>query len=155
MFAEMRDAFVTGRTQSPPTDCDGRARERLDGRAVTSRETPRFDRSSLYQAPSLATRWLRRETLRLAALAWTMPFCADRMIAGSASFSAASALPRSPAAIASLTLRTKLRNLERLPLLISVRRAILRVALRAELVLAILSARCRDGAVQARSMSSG
>src|SRR5215467_12886413 len=97
-----------------------------------------FDRSLLFQAPSLATRWLRRETLRLAALAWTIPFCAERMITGSASLSAASALPRSPAAIASSTLRTKLRNLERLPLLISVRRAILRVALRAELVLAIL-----------------
>src|SRR5437588_2802752 len=66
-----------------------------------------------------------------------MPFCADRMMAGSASFSAAVALPRSPAAIASSTLRTKLRNWERRALLIAVRRAILRVALRAELVLAI------------------
>src|ERR1700737_2448205 len=68
-------------------------------------------------------------------------FCAERIITGSASLSAASALLRSPAEIASSTLRTKLRNSERRPLLISVRRAILRVALRAELVLAMPLAR--------------
>src|SRR3954462_3860266 len=66
-----------------------------------------------------------------------MPFCAERMITGSASFRAASAWARSPLAIASSTLRTKPRIFERRPLLISVRRAILRVALRAELVLAM------------------
>ena len=87
--------------------------------------------------PSFATRWDRRETLRLAALGCTMPFCAERMITGSASFKAASAWARSPLAIASSTLRTKPRIFERRPLLISVRRAILRVALRAELVLAM------------------
>src|SRR5207344_2774701 len=59
------------------------------------------------------------------------------MITGSASFRAASAWARSPLAIASSTLRTKPRIFERRPLLISVRRAILRVALRAELVLAM------------------
>src|SRR5438094_9630126 len=66
-----------------------------------------------------------------------MFFCAERIITGSASRSAASALLRSPAEIASSTLRTKLRIFERRALLISVRRAILRVALRAELVLAM------------------
>src|SRR5881398_1094403 len=66
-----------------------------------------------------------------------MFFCAERIITGSASLSAASALLRSPAEIASSTLRTKLRMRERRALLISVRRAILRVALRAELVLAM------------------
>src|SRR5262245_3980660 len=59
------------------------------------------------------------------------------MMTGSAAFRAASACVRSPAAMASSTLRTKLRSFERRPLLISVRRAILRVALRAELVLAM------------------
>jgi hypothetical protein len=59
------------------------------------------------------------------------------MITGSASFRAASAWARSPLAIASSTLRTQPRIFERRPLLISVRRAILRVALRAELVLAM------------------
>src|ERR1700704_6005400 len=59
------------------------------------------------------------------------------MITGSASLSAARARLRSPVAIASSTLRTKLRNFERRLLLISVRRAILRVALRAEVVLAM------------------
>ena len=66
-----------------------------------------------------------------------MFFCAERIITGSASLSAASALLRSPAEIASSTLRTKPRMRERRALLISVRRAILRVALRAELVLAM------------------
>jgi hypothetical protein len=66
-----------------------------------------------------------------------MPFCAERTITGSASLSAASAWARSPVAIASSTLRTKLRIFERRALLISVRRAILRVALRAEVVLAM------------------
>src|SRR5262245_29129827 len=59
------------------------------------------------------------------------------MMTGAASLSAASAAVRSPVAIASSTLRTKLRIFERRALLISVRRAILRVALRAELVLAM------------------
>src|SRR5262249_5171555 len=67
-----------------------------------------------------------------------MPFCAERMITGSASRKAASAFPRSPAAMASSTLRTQLRIFERRALLIAVRRAILRAALRAETVLAML-----------------
>src|SRR5262249_60334396 len=56
---------------------------------------------------------------------------------GAAFSGAGSAAARSPVAIASSTLRTKLRIFERRALLISVRRAILRVALRAELVLAM------------------
>src|SRR5262249_46128815 len=67
------------------------------------------------------------------------PFCAARMISGSASFRAASARLRSPAAIASSILPTALRRRERRDLLISVRRAIWRVALRADDVLAMRS----------------
>src|SRR5450432_119387 len=56
---------------------------------------------------------------------------------GSLSLNAVNAALRSPLAIASSTLRTDLRSRERRVLLTSVRRAILRVALRAELVLAM------------------
>src|SRR5690348_9146671 len=59
------------------------------------------------------------------------------MISGSAAFSAASAADLSPEAIASSTLRTEERMRERRAVLMSVRRAITRVALRAEDVLAI------------------
>src|SRR5262245_36349812 len=65
------------------------------------------------------------------------PFCAARMITGSASFRAASARARSPAATASSTLPTALRRRERRDLLISVRRAAWRAAFWADLVLAI------------------
>src|SRR6185437_4209809 len=65
------------------------------------------------------------------------PRCAARMITGSAAFSAAVAAPASPPAIASSTLRIEPRRVERRALLISVRRAIWRVALRADLVLAM------------------
>src|SRR5262245_52087070 len=60
------------------------------------------------------------------------------MMTGSASFSAATACSRLPAAIASSTLRTKVRMRERRPLLISVRRAITRAAFLADFVFAIL-----------------
>jgi hypothetical protein len=59
------------------------------------------------------------------------------MISGAAAFSAAAAAGLSPEAIASSTLRTEVRMRERRAMLISVRRAITRVALRAEEVLAI------------------
>src|SRR6185436_10999447 len=88
--------------------------------------------------PSLAAACARRETLRFAALRWMTPFCAARMISGSADFSAASAAVLSPEAIASSTLRTVERMRERRALLTSVRRAITRVALRAEDVLAMV-----------------
>src|SRR5215470_12079540 len=65
------------------------------------------------------------------------PFWAARMITGSASLSAAWARVRSPVAIASSILTTAVRKRERRALLMIVRRAIWRVALRAELVLAI------------------
>src|SRR3974390_695213 len=61
------------------------------------------------------------------------------MITGSAAFSAAVAALRSPLAIASSPLRTAVRSPEGRVLLIAVRRAILRVALRADVVLAIRS----------------
>src|SRR5262249_32541004 len=90
------------------------------------------------QAPSLATRWVRRETLRLAVCLCTTPFWAARMMIGSACFSAARAAARLPRLIASPTLRTQVRSSDRRPLLISVRRAILRAAFLADLVFAIL-----------------
>src|SRR5262245_2585747 len=80
-----------------------------------------------------------------------MPFCAARMMIGSASLSAASAALRLPPVIASSTLRTKPRNCERRDLLISVRRAILRTALRAEGVLGMAMLVCgrrKSGAVK-------
>src|SRR5450759_4814177 len=92
--------------------------------------------SSAY-LPSLAMRWARRETLRLAVFLCTMPRCAARMITGSASLNAVKAAVRSPLAIASSILRTELRSSERRVLLTSVLRAILRVALRADVVLAM------------------
>src|SRR5947207_15958024 len=64
------------------------------------------------------------------------------MISGSAALSAASAAALSPEAIASSTLRTELRMRERRAVLISVRRAITRAALRAEEVLAIVCPSC-------------
>src|SRR4051812_41448118 len=87
--------------------------------------------------PSLATLWVRRDTLRSAALRWITPFWAARMISGAADFKAAVAAALSPEAIASSTLRTEVRISERRDLLTSVRRAITRAALRAGEVLAI------------------
>lgn len=64
-----------------------------------------------------------RDTFRRAELRCTMPFCAARIKAGSASASAAVAWPRSPAAIASSTLRIAERMRDRRDLLTMVRRA--------------------------------
>src|SRR4029453_8834766 len=66
-----------------------------------------------------------------------MPFCAARIMAGSAALSAANAALRSPLWIASSTLRTEFRRTERRALFASVRRAMTRVALRADFVLGI------------------
>src|SRR5262245_27532378 len=82
------------------------------------------------------------------------PFCAARMMTGSASLSAAWARVRSPVAIASSILTTAVRKRVRRDLLMIVRRAIWRVALRAELVLAIglsldLTSKRRDQARRA------
>src|SRR6185437_10229178 len=82
-------------------------------------------------------RWARRDTFRLALFLCTMPRCPARMMTGSAALKAARAAVRSPLWIASSTLRTEFFSTERRPLFISVRRAITRVALRADLVLAI------------------
>src|SRR5215813_917432 len=115
--------------------------------AMVDRRAPKvvFEARPADQLPSFATLWARRDTLRLAVLECTTPFCAERMITGSASRSAASATLRLPLAIASSTLRTKLRISERRPLLISVRRAILRAALRAEGVLGMAVLVLRGG----------
>src|SRR5688572_27552822 len=88
--------------------------------------------------PSLFTRSVRRDTLRRAALRSNTPFCEARMMIGSASLRAAAALVWSPEAIASSTLPIEVRSCERRALLISVRFAMTRVALRAELVFAML-----------------
>ena len=77
------------------------------------------------------------DTLRLAAFLWITPFCAARMIVGSASLSAATALARSPDAIASSIFTTAVRRCERRDLLTAVRRAIWRVAFWADDVLAM------------------
>src|SRR6478752_6662769 len=93
--------------------------------------------SAIDHLPSLAMRWARRDTFRLALFLCTMPRCAARMITGSAALNAAIAALGSPLWIASSTLRTELRRSVRRALFTSVRRAITRVALRADLVLAI------------------
>jgi len=67
-----------------------------------------------------------------------MPVRAARIRAGSAATSAACAAVLLPLEIASSTLRKDERMRERRALLISVRRAILRVAFLADLVLAIV-----------------
>ena len=87
--------------------------------------------------PSLAIRWVSRDTFRLADFLWMMPVRAARMSAGSAATRAACAATLLPLVIASSTLRSELRMRERRALLTSVRRAILRVAFLADLVLAI------------------
>ena len=78
-----------------------------------------------------------RDTFRRAELRCTMPFCAARIKAGSASTMAAVARLRSPAAIASSTLRIAERMRERRDLLMTVRRAAWRAAFFADFVFAI------------------
>src|SRR5690606_7236240 len=92
------------------------------------------------QALMAFTRCARRETLREAVLRWTMPLVAARCSSGWAARSAASAAALSPEAIASSTLRMKVRTRERRALLIAVRRSILRAAFFAEVRLAICAA---------------
>src|SRR5215207_11514076 len=66
-----------------------------------------------------------------------MPFCAARMISGSAARRACAAAARSPPAIASSTWRMKVRIRLRRDRLIAVRLAILRVIFLADVVLAM------------------
>src|SRR5437868_11591091 len=66
-----------------------------------------------------------------------MPFCAERAISGSAALRAATASSCLPPAMASSTLRIKVRMRERRDLLTSVRAAILRADFFADEVLAI------------------
>src|SRR5690606_9657167 len=94
-------------------------------------------RAVLDQTARAFTRLFRRETLREARLAWTMPLPAARWISGSAALRAAKAVAWSPAEMASSTLRMKVRMRLRRDLLIAVRAAILRVAFWADGVLAI------------------
>src|SRR5215472_13665604 len=97
----------------------------------------------IYFFSSLAIWCESRDTFRRAELRCTMPFCAARIKAGSASARAADARPRSPAAIASSTLRIAERMRERRDLLTTVRRTACRAAFRADLVLAIRAAHKR------------
>src|SRR5262245_57729446 len=83
-------------------------------------------------------RWVNRDTFRLARFLCTTPFCADRMMMGSATFKASAALVRSPDEIASSTFPTMVRSWVRRALLIAVLRAMTRVAFWAEGVFAIL-----------------
>src|ERR1700674_1215354 len=87
--------------------------------------------------PSFAIRWVSRDTFRLADFLWMIPVRAARMSAGSAATRAAWAAALLPLEIASSTLRNDERMRVRRALLTSVRRAILRVAFLADLVLAI------------------
>src|SRR5262245_11854456 len=98
---------------------------------------------------SLATRRVRRDTLRLAVFFGSPPFCTERISSGSAALMATSAAAWSPDAIASSTLRTKPRTRERRFLLMAVRRAILRAAFFAEVVLAIGISLCGSTAAVA------
>src|SRR5260370_1217720 len=81
--------------------------------------------------------WVSRDTLRLADFLWMMPVRAARMSVGSAATRAVFAAALLPLAIASSTPRSDVRMRERRALFTSVRRAILRVAFLADLVLAI------------------
>src|SRR5690606_12795024 len=101
------------------------------------RAGPERAAASSPQTVSAFTRALRRLTLRAATLAWTMPLPAARLISGSAALSAVEAAAWSPEAIASSTLRMKVRMRLRRDLLVAVRAAILRVAFWADGVLAI------------------
>src|SRR5512139_3573488 len=87
--------------------------------------------------PSSVIRRASRDTFRLALFLCMTPRWAARMMTGSACLNAARAALRSPLWIASSTLRIEFRSNERRALFTSVRRAITRVALRADLVLAI------------------
>lgn len=111
------------------TEFRGKGHRGPVGTVVSTRRVPHL--------PSFATCAVSRETFRLAVALCITPFCAARIISGSAARSAAKALAASPAAMASSTLRTKVRIRERRALLTCVRRAILRVAFLADVVLAI------------------
>src|SRR3954467_6380295 len=109
-------------------------------------------RAQAAAALSSLTRAARRETFRDALFLCTMPCWAARMISGSAARSAVRALAWSPVAIASSTLRTKVRIRERRERLIAVRLAILRVIFFADTVLAmgiLVSSGDTDGPLEA------
>src|SRR5690606_28523595 len=113
----------------------------------------RVNRTPLNDQPaSLRTRLARRATLRDAVLRWITPFCAARMIFGSAAVSTSPAFFASPAARASSTWRRYVRICVRRALLTSVRRAMTRVAFFADFVLAILSDLIADSREPSRQL---
>src|SRR5579871_2535804 len=125
------------------SDTIGRDEASVDRQPLSARNhAPRFHRNEnslrFPQVPILAIRWVSLETLRLAVFLWMTPVRAARNKEGSAATKAACAADLSPLAIAASTLRSDVRIRERRALFISVRRAILRVAFLADLVLAIV-----------------
>jgi hypothetical protein len=128
------------RSATPMPTLYGRRIEDVKSRAFRRRPIRRqvaFKPRRAQDLPSAAIRCARRETLRCAALRCTTFFCAARMMTGSASAMAASARDRSPAVIASSTLRTAPRSRERRALLTIVRRTLWRAAFLADFVLAM------------------
>src|ERR1700722_13000764 len=91
------------------------------------------------QPANALTRFVNREIFRAAAFLCKIPFCAARATSGSALCKAVAAPDASLAAIASSTLRTKVRIWLRRDLFTAVRRSILRTAFWADLVLAMNS----------------
>src|ERR1700759_2680756 len=104
----------------------------------TFARSARAERTRAYFG-SLAILCARRETLGLALFRGMMLRCAACINSGSACANAFSAASRSPFLIASSTVRTAPRIWVRRDLLMMVRRAILRVAFLAEVVLAMFS----------------
>ena len=81
----------------------------------------------------------KRESFRATVVLWNTPLVTARCISGIAALNASSALFLSPDAIASSTLRTKVRTRERRALFTAVRRSILRTIFFADVVLAMPS----------------
>ena len=96
------------------------------------------DAETLYLRPErAATRFAKRETLRLPIFLWTTPFETARIVSDSAFFKAFCAVLASPAAIASSVARHEERIRVRRALLTSVRRPMTRFAFFADFVFAM------------------
>jgi len=118
----------------------------LDAEKEKARRSRAFDECLFLSAhflsahlASLAIWCVRRDTFRLALFLWMIFRCAACISSGSARAIAFNAASRSPLLIASSTVRTAPRIWVRRDLLMMVRRAILRVAFLAEVVLAMFS----------------
>ena len=136
--AALERGLVVERARGIDAESVGRLVERLIShrRPQTKRRLRRRGRD---QTASALTRLARREIFRDAAFLWTMPFWPERASSGSAARNASAAAAASLASSASSTLRTEVRIWLRRDLLTAVRRAILRTAFCADLVLAMNS----------------